>query len=253
LKRVNQEYKLDTNHVTYLLENKECDHVQIEKPSVPDNELKEAARWAMKDSISTPVEDITLDVVSIPKGQNGEIENHDFLYVIYADNKRIAEISNTLLSAKLNLKSIDTRIMAQRNIANELSQPEQGEALLSFTSNGALITFTHNGELCNARFIEISEDHSDTSFEKISLEIQRSLDGFESNFRNIFIKKLMVAPFDLREPFCEHLRESIYTKVETFELEDIFDFSEGVELGNMSRQASFLPVLGAALRLEVAT
>ncbi len=190
LKRLNQDYALDSNNVTYLLENRDCDHVQIEKPNVPENELKEAVRWAMKDSITTPVEDITLDIVSIPKGQNGEIENHEFLYVMYSDNKRIAEISNTLLSADLNLKFIDTRIMAQRNIANELAQPEEGEALLTFTSTGALITFTHEGELCNARFIEIAEDHSDTSFEKISLEIQRSLDGFESNFRNVFINSL---------------------------------------------------------------
>lgn len=253
LKRLKQDYRLDAHMVTYLLENKDSDHVQIEAPNVPENELKEAVRWAMKDAITTPVEDITLDVISIPKGQNGEIENHDFVYAIYAENKRIAEISNALLSAEFNLTAIDTRVMAQRNIATQLAEQDEGdgEALLTFNSSGALITFSHGGELCNARFIDISADRSDQSFEKVALEIQRSLDGFESNFRNIYIKRLLVAPFDLRDQFCEHLRESIYTRVETFELSDIFDLAEGVDLGNMSQQASFLPVLGAALREEV--
>lgn len=249
IEKITQKYHLHQKPISYLLEHNDYQRIQIEKPNVPDDELKEAVRWTLKDLVNTPVEDITLDIIHIPKSSDGE-NNQDYIYVAFAQNKFIAKLSNTLIDAKVNLKYIEARMMAQRNIANYLAVDGEGEALLTFSANGALLTFTHQGEICNARFIEIDVDKTDGSFEKISLEIQRSLDGFESKFRNIFIKKLLVAPFDIREQFCAHLRESIYTKVETFELSDIFDFAPNVDLGDMSRQSSFLHVLGAALREE---
>ncbi len=252
VKKITQQYDLDKNRVTYLLEGQDSHHIQLEKPKVPDGELKEAVRWAIKDSINIPVDEITLDLVEIPAGQNGEDITHEYIYAMYAHNHHIAALSNSLIKANVNLRAIDTRIMAQRNISNHLATPGEAQAILSFSSTGALLTFTYEGELCNARHIEISDEHSDTSFEKTALEIQRSLDGFESNFRNMYVKKLLIAPFDLRHQFCEHLGESIYVPVETFELSDIFDYGPGVEINSMAQQASYMPILGAALREDVA-
>lgn len=251
IENITKKFQLDKTPVSYLLEHNDYQRIQIEKPNVPDNELKEAVRWSLKDLVNTPVEDITLDIIDIPKSNDSE-NNQDYIYVVFAQNEFIANLSNNLINAKMNLKYIEARIMAQRNIANHLATDGEGEAVLTFSANGALLTFTHLGEICNARFIEIDPDRTDGSFEKISLEIQRSLDGFEAKFRNVFIKKILVAPFNLREPFCDHLRESIYTKVETFELIDVFDFAPNVDIGDMSRQSSFLHVLGAALREEAA-
>lgn len=251
LKKLVKDYALDKSQVTYLLEHEEHQHIQIEKPNVETAELKEASRWALQELINNPVEDLTLDIVDIPKALSSD-EDHEFIYVFYANNRRIAEISNALVDAKANLKTIEARIMAQRNIANLLTKPDEGEAILSFSSAGALITFSYQGDICNARLIEVPLEQSDHSFEKIALEIQRSLDGFEAKFRHVFIKRLYVAPFGLRDQFCEHLRESIYTEVEPFDLRDLFDFAEGTDMHDLSTQASMMPVIGAALRNEAA-
>lgn len=250
-KKLVKDYQLNRTQVSYLLELNEHHHIQVEKPSVEDSELKEAARWAIQDLINSPVEELTIDTVDIPKALSSD-PDHGFMYVFYANNERIAQISNTLVDAKANLSFIEARIMAQRNIANLLTKPDEGEAILSFSSAGALITFSYQGEICNARFIEVPLEQTDSSFEKIALEIQRSLDGFEAMFRPVFIKRLLVAPFDLRDQFCEHLRESIYTEVEWFDLESIFEFAEGTQVPSLADQASLMPVLGAALRDEAA-
>lgn len=251
LKKLVKDYALNQSHVSYLLEQHEYNHLQIEKPKVEETELKEASRWALQDLVNTPVEDLTIDIVDIPKELSSEPDS-DFIYVFYANNERIAEISNALIDAKANLKTIEARIMAQRNIANLLAQPDEGEAILSFSSAGALITFSYQGEICNARFIEVPLEKTDSSFEKIALEIQRSLDGFEAKFRHVFIKRLHVAPFDLRDQFCEHLKDSIYTEVVPFDLNSLFDFDDDQTMNDLGTQASFMPVLGAALRSEVA-
>lgn len=246
-----KKYHLNQSNVNYLLELKDYQMLQIDKPNVPDNELKEAVRWRLKDLIDFPAEEATIDIVKIPRKADSA-DSQDYLYAVACTNQLIAEISNKLLDQKVNLQAIDVRMTAQRNIANLLATEGQGEAILTFSKKSALLTFTYQGEIYNARRIEIDEEKTETSFEKISLELQRSLDGFEAKFRHIFIKKLLVAPFDARESFCEHLREAIYTKVETFDLEDIFEFDDNISIQDLNQQASFLHVLGAALREEVA-
>lgn len=249
LKPIVKKYQLAQSNVSLLLDSRDYQLVQLEKPKVPDTELKEAVRWQLKDSINFPVEDATIDTIKIPHSQSTDIQ--EYVYAVAAPNSLVADLSNRLINNKANLKAIDIRMMAQRNIANLLAQEGQGEAILTFGKGSALLTFTYHGEIYNARRIEIDEDKTSSSFEKISLELQRSLDGFEAKFRNIFIKKLLVAPFDARDSFCEHLREAIYTKVETFNLEDIFEFEDAIAMSDLSKQASFLHVLGAAMRDEV--
>jgi MSHA biogenesis protein MshI len=251
IKPLVKKYKLAQSKVSFLVDTKDYQLVQVEKPKVPDNELNEAVRWQLKDLVNFPVEDATLDTIKIPRSPQAS-EHEDYVYAIACPNTFIAQISNQLLSEKVNLQAIDVRMMAQRNIANLLATEGQGEAILTFGKNSALLTFTYQGEIYNARRIEIDEDKSASAFEKIALELQRSLDGFEAKFRHIFIKKLLVAPFDAREEFCQHLRDAIYTKVETFDLEDIFDFEASAQISNLAQQASFLHVLGAAMREEVA-
>ncbi len=251
IKKLVKEYELDKSQVSYLLEQHDHQHIQIEKPKVPPAELKEASRWALQDLINAPVEDLTIDLVDIPNEHSSDDEN-DFAYVFYANNNRIAEISNTLIDANVNLQTIEARVMAQRNIANLLAKPDEGEAVLSFSSAGVLITFTYQGEVCNARFIEMQMERSDTFFEKLALEIQRSLDGFEAKFRHVFIRRLYVAPFSIREQLCEHLKDSIYTDVEMFDLDSLLDFASDIDIGDLALQGSLLPVIGAALRSEAA-
>lgn len=251
IKKLVKKYALGKSQVSYLLEHEDHQHIQIEKPNVETAELKEASRWALQDLISAPVEDLTLDLVDIPTEYSSDNE-HDFVYVFYANNHRIAEISNTLVDANVNLKTIEARVMAQRNIAKLLAKPDEGEAVLSFSSAGALMTFTYQGEVCNARFIEMQLERSDTFFEKLALEIQRSLDGFEAKFRHVFIKRLYVAPFSIREQLCEHLKDSIYTDIETFDLDSLLDFADDIDIGDLALQGSLMPVIGAALRNEAA-
>lgn len=251
LKPLVKKYQLGQSKVSFLLDTKDYQLIQVEKPKVPQGELKEAVRWQLKDSVSFPVEDATIDIVNIPQNPQGN-DGEEYIYAVACQNALIADLSNRLIESKANLQAIDIRMMAQRNIANLLATDGQGEAILTFGKGSALLTFTYQGEIYNARRIEIDEGKTSSSFEKIALELQRSLDGFEAKFRHIFIKKLLVAPFDSRESFCEHLREAIYTKVETFDLQDIFDFADAAAIEDLSQQASFLHVLGAAMREEVA-
>lgn len=249
LKAMVQKYKLKNARCTFVLDMNDYQLLQVDKPNVPAEEQKQAVSWTLKDMIDYPVEQATIDVIEIPTDPDNQ-GRQAYVYAMAAKNQTIAELSNTLIQAGMNLQAIDAKVMAQRNIASLLEQPNRGLAMLSLSRTGGLLTFTSGGELFHARRIEIEEERTASAFEKISLELQRSLDNFERLFPFIAINKLIVAPFAEREDFCEHLRNNFYLPVEQFDLADLFDFTSTEAQIDLNLQASLLPVLGAALREE---
>ena len=103
---------------------------------------------------------------------------------------------------------IDIPETAQRNISALLEDEGRGLALVSLGANGGLLTVTCGGELYQARQIDVAlgqnmdEEHRSHAFERIALELQRSLDNFERQFPYIGVSRLLVAPFKHREEFC---------------------------------------------------
>jgi MSHA biogenesis protein MshI len=246
-KNLTNKHKLKSANCTFVLGFSRYQLLQIEKPNVPQDEIKQAVSWKLKDLIDYPVEEATIEVIDIPPDP-ANAKKQQYVFAIAANNPQLGEVTNQLLDAGVNLQAIDARVFAQRNIASLLEEKNRGLAMLSFNSTGGLLTFTAGGELYHARRIEIDGERNKTAFETISLELQRSLDHFDSQFPYITINKLMLAPFDLRETFCEHLRDYINLPIAQFDLSDIFDFDAEVDLADLGKQASLLPVLGAALR-----
>ncbi len=249
LKILKDKYKANKTRCSFVLGFSRYQLLQIEKPNVPDDELKQVVRWKLKDMIDYPVEQATIEVIHVPPDP-ANARRQQYVFAIPTNNQQLAEVSNQLINAGVNLLVIDARVFAQRNIASLLEEENRGLAMLSFNSSGGLLTFTSGGELYHARRIEIDGERNKTAFETITLELQRSLDHFDSQFPYITINKLILAPFELRDAFCEHLRNYINLPVVTFELSDIFEFDTHVDLDDLGRQASLLPVLGAALREE---
>ncbi len=249
IKTVSNKYQLKKARCSYILDFDDYQLLQVEKPNVPLSELKQAASWKVKDMIDYPVEQATIDVIDIPP-DSANAKRQQYIFAISAKNQQLGELSSQLVQGGVNIEAIDVRVMAQRNIASLLEEENRGLAMLSFNHSGGLLTFTSGGELYHARRIEIDGERNKTAFETITLELQRSLDHFDSQFPYITINKLVLSPFELRDAFCEHLRNYISMPVVTFELNDIFDFDSHIELGDLDRQASLIPVLGAALREE---
>ncbi len=243
-------------HCSLLLAQNEYQLFQIEKPNVPADELKQAISWKLKDMIDYPVEQATIDVIDIPADLNNA-NRQSYVYAVAAKNSVIDGYMTRLIDyAGCGLEVIDIPELAQRNVAAYLEQENRGLAMLSINNHGGLLTFTSGGELYHSRRIEVDtkqmqDDNSELKssiFERISLEIQRSLDNFERQFPYVTISRLVLAPFMGREDFYDYLKVYLYIPIDRFDLSDVFEFKDQVNLGDLSMQASLLPALGAALR-----
>jgi MSHA biogenesis protein MshI len=147
--------------------------------------------------------------------------------------------------------------MAQRNISALLETDGRGLAMLSFDADGGLLTITYKAELYLSRRIDVTleqllerdSDRQQVHFDKITLELQRSLDHFDRQFHYVNVLKLLLAPTGA-EGLHEHLSSNLYMPVEAMTLDDVFDLSQAPALQDTAQQQRFFLTLGAALRHE---
>ncbi len=189
---------LQRAHCTTLLNDTDYKLLATEAPDVPKQELAAALRWRIKDLIDAPIDDITLDTFEIP-GSSGTRQGRQ-VYVVAARNAALRQRIELLTHAGVNIQVVDIVEMAQRNIAALLPQDSNGVAVLSLQSEGGLVTLTRRGELYLSRNLSVGWEHFTdaaqraSAMDQVVLEIQRSLDYYESHFRQAPIRHVVLAP-----------------------------------------------------------
>lgn len=256
LERLKRDAGLGNSLCTTLLAPGEYQLLMVEAPNVPDNELKTAIRWKIKDSVSCRIEDAGVDVLKIPVNKSRS-DRAQSLYAIVAANEVIQKRMALFESAKLSLAVIDIPETAQRNIAAFYEQPDRALAMLTFDEHGGLLTFTSGGELYLSRRIEINTGQlSDADADmraqyrdRVELELQRSLDYFDRQFNHLSLSRLLLSAPD-ESKLLEFLSSSVGVAVVKLDLSQVMDISAVPALSDPEFAAMVLPALGAALRQE---
>ncbi len=258
LDKLAKELHLDRYQCSHLLAAGEYQLLSVDTPNVPPDELKNAIRWRLKDMLDYHVDDATIDVLAVPQDKNGAVRSNT-LFAVAARNQLIEQRQALFDGAKIALRVIDIPEMAQRNISALLEPEGRAVALLSFNAEGGLITVTFGGELYLSRRMDISiiqlqqaEPSQKTAIhERITLELQRSLDHFDRQYHSMPLSKLILSPMGAAGAgLQEYLAANLYAPVETMALESVLDFSKAAELHQAESQQRYFMVLGAALRHE---
>jgi len=256
LEKLGKENHFSRYRCSFLLNSGEYQLLTVEAPNVPAEEIKTAVRWRMKDMLDFSANDATIDVLDVPSDKNAGNRGRS-LFAVAARNDVIRKRMEDFDAAKLPVSVIDIPELAQRNIASLLEDAGRGMALLSFDEGGGLLTFTSDGELYSSRHIDIplsqlsqaDSDQRQRYFDRITLELQRSMDNFERQFGFVTISKLMLAPLPPEVNLEAYLATNLYLPVTTLNLDEVFDFSKASNLKPEQQMQCFL-TLGAALRAE---
>jgi MSHA biogenesis protein MshI len=231
----------------------------LDAPEVPEEELRDAVRWRLKDVLDFPADAATVDVFSVPGDPNAPTRARS-VYAVAARNELIAERMAAFYEAKLLLDVIDIPEMAQRNVAALYETPGRALALLHLSPEKGLLTFTAEGELHLARGIDIgleqlriaTGDLRQQLLDRLVLEVQRSLDYFDRQFSYLTLSKLMLAPLPEDAELQTYFSENLYVTVEELQLQDAIDISGVPELASSAAQGDRFMAIGAALRQESA-
>jgi MSHA biogenesis protein MshI len=251
--RVARELKLGRYQCSTMLRAGEYDVLLVDAPNVPLAEMKSALRWKVKGMVDYPLEQTTIDFLAIPAHGTHEGRPQQ-VYAVIARNEVLQARVRKYDEAGIALTAIDIPDTAQRNIASLYQTDERGIALVYFGRNLGLLTISHGGELYLTRRLELgveelAEDVAAAeggAHDRVVLEIQRTLDHFERQFRNLAVGRLLLAPTGRPTRLRELLSERFDMPVQQVDLTQVLAF--GAEKPDDEIQWRLFHHFGAALR-----
>lgn len=227
----------------------------LNEPTVLAAEMEESLRWNLGAMIDYPAGEAQLTWVKIPTAelQPNRVRQ---LYAIVARHALIAAQQTLFHDCKIKLQAMDVRETGQRNIAALLEKKGEGLGLVSIAPEGVSITFTYRGELYLDRFIEqpldalLSADEAAQQlvFERIALQVSRSIDFIGRNFPFMRVQRMVLAPLPQPMALHDYLSANLALPVEQLDLSSVFDFSLTPALLVPENQWHYFFALGAALR-----
>lgn len=123
--------------------------------------------------------------------------------------------------------------------------------LLRLRSSEGLICVQNGAELYMARRIEQGLERSGNDMDGMLLEVQRSLDYFESQLGKGYISRLLLLPMKREgERAREALRANLAVNLQPLELAALFPGQPAAAGLSESEQAYCVAAVGAALRQE---
>jgi len=171
--------------------------IQVEQPDLPASEQRDAFRWRIKDMVDFPVTDALIDSFSLPKSQRPGAP--DLAYVVAAPRERVEELANCLTKNGVDLRAIDVPELALRDLVRHTGTEGRVHAYLCLEPRQALIEISSDDEVYITRQIPLAANLLDldateqlAQMEGLALEVQRSLDYFESQFASGSVDQLMV-------------------------------------------------------------
>jgi MSHA biogenesis protein MshI len=234
--------------------------VQVEAPDVPAAELRQATRWRLRDQFDFPIDSATIDLFDVPATtRRGRAR---MLFAVAAHGGAIENIGSALVRSTPGFDVIDIPELCQRNLSALMPQDHKGVALLVLREQFAQLVLTRNGLLYLTRRFELgqrpaashglesrtADGEAPIDAGTLALELQRSLDYYESHFDQSAIGDLVIAPGGARaSALATALSSETGLRVSTLNLADCLDMADGVAVpdGWLSCMA-----IGAALRTD---
>jgi len=226
------------------------------EPAVPQREMLSSLRWALGTEGDDLAEDFNLAWMPIPTEEQLPARPKQ-LYAVTTPKPWLTRRMAAWRQAGVKPRVVDIRETALRNIAGALERAGEGLALVSADTGGVGMVFTHQGSLYLDRYIELpmhelsAPDPSNRAllYERIAVQLQRSIDVVGRNFPFMPVARVVVAPAPEAPGLHEFLAAQLPVRVEALELDQVFDLTRVPALAQSpSLQARCLVPLGAALR-----
>jgi len=224
--------------------------VQVEAPDVLPSEMRAAIRWRLRDVINFEIEEAVIDVFETPdpvRRTQGKM-----LFAVAARDAAIQRISSSVRTVAKGFDSIDIPELCLRNLSALLPQNQRGVAMLALNERFAQLVITRQGVMYlsrrieTARFGQDSRDGATIDAPALALEIQRSLDYYESQYDQTPIGDLVIAPANTRaHDLAGELKSETSLRVSALNVTEIFNVPDG---NDPVTDWPTLMALGAALR-----
>lgn len=241
----------DLGALSTVLDAADYQLLLVETPDVLPAELRAAVRWRLKDAIDFPVDDAVVDVFEIP--EQVRRTGSRMMYAVAARRQAVERQIGQWRPATRGFDVIDIPELALRNLVALLPEAAEGLILLWHHAGSAQLLVIKQTTLYLARHVHSATATATSSgaeaqgavVEAIALELQRSMDYFESHYEQAAIRHLVIAPGGPRaEELAAALATETAMRTAVIDLTPVIDLAAGIDMTD----SSSLLALGAALR-----
>jgi MSHA biogenesis protein MshI len=236
-------HNLQDTSCCFVLNPRDYHLFLLDAPNVQPDEIKQSAKWLIKDLIDYPLDDVAVDVFPSPvrEGQKPKI------FITAARRGYLGMVSDMFSAAGLKLKKIDIVELAIRNLAALTDEVERGAVVLYMANDSLHITVQRGDNIYLIRRVDnffkrlsgidqikngqesVSLPEHDPASLQFSQEIMRSIDYYQSQMgQEPPVKILLDWQLGQKQKFINCLREQTDISVEIMSVESLFAFQEGV-------------------------
>ena len=248
---------------TLVLRTGQYQLLRAEAPQVEVSELRDAMRWRIKDLIAYPPDDAILDVFPLPPQRTGGQEH--LVYVAAARRAEIQAQVELLRECGLRTRAGDIPELTLRNLVARLPSDGDGTMVVRLSGHDGVAMIFRREELYLSRDLNVGEAELHDAFadgdpedfldlptagqnllDHLVLEVQRSLDYYESHYGLPPPKSLVVTPMERSLSILPRYLGSMLGI--TASSLDIGELVDGDISLNEEQRSHCVGALGAALR-----
>lgn len=226
---------------------------QIERPEVPEAEVRQALRWRISDMLAGRFVDPVIDWIDLaglkPSSRSSEVQ------VVAACRDAVKEGVNLVRQSGLRVASIGVVPLALRDLMASAVEGGAGYVFLQIGYGGGVMVVGRERRFYFFREVDLGisaissamqagDQELANALSDLSLEIQRSLDYYESHFMDAPLRELWVAcevP-EIREALLANFADSLDLSVRRF---DAASTGLDTEPGNGADEADLIALGGA--------
>ena len=233
LKQRIDDWKLAGCETSFVLSPQDYQLILVEAPSVDDSELKEAIRWRVKDLVSYDIATAVVDYIPLPEDAYRGRSN--MIYAVVMPETLGSQIESFVNDLGLVLDTIDIPELALMNLS-ELHDSDSplSRACLCLQETTSYINLISESSLYLTRQVDIPSGLLEAEDDRVAdmasstiLDIQRSLDYYESQIGKPPCMKLLICPLQSGEtPLLSQFRHNLGVEIEQLDLGELLNCRE---------------------------
>lgn len=242
---VNQHHLQNSQALVVLPESCYQLHL-LERPEVPDEELVEALRWRVKDMTTFDIEKSVIDYIELPEDSYRGLKR--MIYAVVALQDEVDKRVQWCQDIGLELAIVDVPELALLNLTEDLADSEAGLAVFYLGERTSSINLLSDASLYFTRQLSYHKGAPAENAGGAVLELQRSLDYYESQVGKPPCVRLMVMPLQADDtPLMNELRNNLHLDIYSLNLNNLVSANE--EMSESLQQSATIAV-AAALRTQ---
>jgi MSHA biogenesis protein MshI len=222
----------------------------VDRPEVEESELRDAIRWKIKDLVDIPLDELVVDAFALPGDVYGGVQKK--AYAVTIGRGRMDKIVSMLETSGVNIKDISISELAVENLIKRSYEDDGASAVLRMRAAGGTLNLSDGGFLyltrsleCGISMIEMGDGEvRQEGLDSLLLEIQRSLDFYDSQLGKGRVRRFLMAPTRVdHSKIGRYLESNLGLNVVSLNVNDLFEVDEDIP-GEI--QAYCFAAIGAA-------